>query len=675
MKKILIPLLLAVMLVFFGVAAADQDVLKFETVSVSLFESETLQTSLIREGACAEGEAVYSVANAKVAAVDENGTVTAVSKGQTTVTATVKAGGKTWRAQLKVNVARKVAELQVNSAGLPLYAADDPMLAGLPGEAGEDPVLLVPVKKNIKLNVTVLPKDATNRKLVLRSGDESVLSVKGGAVTGVAPGETELTVSSESSPEVALRFRVVVIQPVKKLTVTASVPSLTVGGQAELTVKAEPENATIQSVIWSSGTEKLLSVDANGTVTGLKRGNGRIVATAADGSGIRANFSLKVVQPPEGLSLSQEEITVDVGRSVPIRATVLPKDTDDKKVVWTSSDEGVAKVNKTGRITGVRPGDCVVTCTSSAAEGVSASVTVHVQQPVKKVAFLEKSAFAYAGETTQLTWRVEPADATHPEVAFSSSDERVLTVDENGLVTGVGHGRAYVNMVSTDGSKRKARIQVTVGLHVTGVHMVRQHAYIDRGESATAGAELEPKNAANNHMTWTSSDESVVTAHGNTNAKMRLKGIGYGDAVVTGVTEDGGFETSIRVTVGSFDKGLSFRNFGTDNKGNFHLRVRNDSGLTVTRITAVLEMYDTSEPGNPPMEINKKNGSNKVDVVWSGSLAPGETTGSGHWKMVNYKAPKDGLSHTRGTLTLVSYQIENDWIKTIREFNRPSMDY
>lgn len=674
MKKLLIPLLLAVMLCF-GIAAAEQDGLRFEESGAAVAEAETLQAVLIREGACAEGKVVYSSANAKVAAVDENGVITGVSKGQTTVTAAVEAGGKTFRAQLKVTVRRRVTALELSASGLQLYAPGDPALSVFPVEGGEEPVLVIPVKKALTLRVNVLPKDATDRRVVLSSADESILRVKGAAVTGAAAGETVLTVASQSDPEVALKYRVLVIQSVKKLTVTATAPSLAVGGQVTVSAAAEPEDATVKQVVWSSGTEKILSVDENGTVTGLSRGSGRIIAMAADGSKARANFSLKVIRMPESLELSQQEITVDTGRSVPVKATVLPKDADNKKVSWTSSDEGVATVNKSGRITGVRPGDCVVTCVSEASGEVSASVTVHVQQPVKKVSFLEKSGFAYAGETTQLAWKVEPADATNPRVAFTSSDERVLTVDENGLVTGVGHGKAYVNMVTTDGSNRKARIQITVGLHVQGVHMVRSHAYIDRGETATAGAELEPKNAANNHMTWVSSDESVVTAKGNTNAKMRLKGVGYGEATVTGTTEDGGYETSIRVTVGNFDHGLSFREFDYDSKGNFWLRVRNDSGLTVTKITATVEMYDTLEGNNDPLNINRKNGSNKVDVVWSGSLAPGETTGRGNWKMVNYQPPKNGPDATRGFVTVVSYQIDNDWIKTIRQSNRPWKEY
>ena len=677
MKRIFIPLLAAVLLCFsIAAAMAAGDGLVFDPAAVRVFAGESLQAVLNREGNAAEGELTYSSANEKIATVDEKGVVTGVAKGQTSITAAVATESKTYKAQLKVTVDVKVTELEIKTEKLPLYAPEDPKVAPLLREDGENlPVLLVPVKKTITLQAAALPKEAGNRKVSLQSGDSAVLQTKSGSVTGVQAGETVLTVTSESNPEVNVRYRVLVIQPVKKLAIESTAASVSAGGQISLTARVSPENASMTQVVWTSGDEKILTVDENGVVTGIHRGNGRVIAVAADGSGVRANISIKVTQDPEALSLSTAELTVNTGRNVPVKATMEPKNADNKKVIWSSSDESVAKVDKNGRITGVKPGECTVTCVSAAKDSIAATVAVHVQQPVKKVAFTEKSAFAYAGETTQLSWIVEPADATNSTVAFTSSNEKVLTVDENGLVTGRSSGSAYVNMVSTDGSNRKARIQIKVGQHVTGVRMVRRHAYIDRGETATAGATLEPKDASNNHMTWISSDESVVTARGNTNAKMRLKGVGYGDAVVTGITEDGGFQTSLQVTVGSFDRALSFREFSFDNKGIFWLRVRNDSNLTITRITATLEVYDAMDGDNSPLAVNTKDGSNKVEVVWNGTLYPGESTGKSNWKMVNYRVPKDGIYSTRGIVTLHSYQIENDWIKIIREHNRQWKEY
>ena len=677
MKKLIILLTVAALVCLTFTALAAGDGIAFDTGVDAISEGATLQTVLNREGEAAAGEVTYTSSDPRTATVDENGLVTAVKKGRVVITAVVKAEKKTYKAQLKLTVNRPVASLSVNTGKLSVYAASDEKVAPFltareNAEENELPVLLLPAKKKLQLAVAMEPKDASNRNVTYTSSDESVFTAAKGSVTGIGPGEAILTIASESNPEVVVRYRVLVIQPVVKLVVESSAPTVTVGKQVTLTAQVTPENATLKNVIWASADERIATIDTNGVVTGIKRGNGRIVATAADGSNTRANFNIKVVQDPERITLPGAEITVDVGRNAACRATVEPTNADNKKVIWSSSDERVATVDKNGRIAGKAIGDCVVTCTSEAVNSVSASITVHVQQPVKKVSFSSKSAYAYVNETTQLYWNIEPADATNQVLTFTSSRESVARVDENGMVTGIGSGTAQITAMTTDGSKRKATITVQVGKHVTGVRMIRKHAYIDVGETATAGATIEPKDALNKNMRWESSNTRVVTASGNTNQKMKLTAVNYGNAIVTGTTEDGGFQTSIPVTVGDFDHGLSFITYDYDWAGNMWLTVRNDTDFTITEIKAELQLWDCSGETVEPAVINTKNGSNKVDVVWSGKLAPGKKTGENHWKMVHFKTPSCGMDMTRGQITVYSYQIEHDWVKTIRKNHRPS---
>lgn len=677
MKRILIPLLIAALLCFGIAAAAEGSSFSFDPGTIQVSEGETCQTVLIREGEAASGEVTYKSSDARIATVDEAGLVTAVKKGKVTISASVKAGNKTLKASLRLTVVRPVVSVSVKTDKLRVFAATDESVSPFlkvrdNAEENKLPVLVIPVKKKLQLTASVEPKDATDRKVVLSGSDPGVFSVAGSSVTGVAPGEGILTVASESNPEISTRFRVLVVQPVKKLLVEASAPFVVVGGQVSLTSSTVPDDATVKNVEWSSGDERILKVDGTGTAFGVKRGTGRVIAASTDGSNVRANFSLKVVQNPESITLKETEKTIDVGRSSPMKATVLPKDADNKKLIWTSSDESIATVDQHGRIKAVSVGTCTVTCTSEALDTVSASVTVHVQQPVKKVRFNDKTALVFVGETTQLAWTIEPADATNPALDFSSSKDAIITVDQGGLVTGVSSGKAYVNAVTTDGSRRKARILVHAGKHVSGVHMVRRHAYIDPGEAAGAGAVIEPKDALVKDMTWESSDESIVTVSSKKGSRVTLHGQGYGNAVVTGRTVDGGFETSIPVTVGDFDHGIKLIDYGYDSGGDFWFVVRNDLDMTVTEITATVEVYDGD---NNPVAVNKKDGSNKVEVIWSGSLNPGEKTGKRHWKMKDYSAPDGGIGSTHGTVTLCSYQIENDWVKTIRKGHRPHKNY
>lgn len=682
MKKLIILLTIAALVCVTFTAMAAGDGIAFDRTEAAINEGETLQTALTREGAAEGGELTYMSSDQKVATVDENGLVTAVRKGRAVITAIVKADNKkTYKAQIRVTVLKPVTSVTVDTDKLPVYAPTDEKVAPYltareNAEENELPVLLLPVKRRYQLIAAVEPKEASSRIVTFTGSDDAVFTVVKNAVTGVAPGEGILTVASESNPEVTTRFRVLVVQPVTRVMIETSEPSVTAGGQITATAKIEPENATIKSVIWS-GDGKFISVDENGTVTGLKHGNGRLIATSADGSNIRANSSLKVVQNPESIKLNPEEITIAVGRNGSCKATVLPNDTDNKKVIWSSSDESIATVNKIGQIKGISIGDCMITCTSEALDSVSASVTVHIVQPVTRVSFNSKLAKVFIGETTQLEWTVEPENATNKTLAFKSAKESIAAVDAEGIVTGVKAGKTTVTATTTDGTKRKATITVQAGKHVTGIHMYRRHAYIDPGQTAKTKAIIEPKDALDREIIWTSSDPGVVVVAPNKQElHVDMIGMNYGEAVVTATSEDGGFEATIPVTVGDFDHGISFQgSVNWDENAYFWLTVKNETKFPITQITATVTVYDAGQPGNPAVAANTKTGKNSVDLVWTGHLNPGATTGKSGWRMVNFSRGDADTIDLNGKVTLASYQIDGDWVHMIQSKHRTTKKY
>ena len=228
------------------------------------------------------------------------------------------------------------------------------------------------------------------------------------------------------------------------------------------------------------------------------------------------------LSPAEQITLAKTDVTVDVGKTAVLKATVQPANTDNKNLVWTSTDTGVATVNAEGRVKGIALGECQIICASKTNPEVTAAATIHVQQPVTKVV-TDKTIQVYAGESTRLTWRIEPANASNQTMKFTSSSSKIVTVAQDGTITGVKHGEAYVTVAATDGSEKSARIKVSVIEHVTGVHMLRKVAYINVNETATAGAQLEPKTAGNNRMSWYSMNPGIASVSGDkTKATRRL---------------------------------------------------------------------------------------------------------------------------------------------------------
>ena len=674
MKRISAILLLLALVALCLPAAAEGNAFRFDKTKNLVFEGETLQTELIREGVPAEGEVTYKISNTKTATVDAEGRVTGVEKGKVTLTATVKTEKKTYETQLSVTVARKAQSVELKTEKLAVYAADDERVAGLLKQDAEKqeeklPVLVLPVKKSVTPTAYVEPKDATNRKVVVTSENEEVVKVRSeGALYGVAAGETVVTFANELNPEVNTKLRVLVVEPVKRIGLSMEKKRVAVGGQAQIAAEITPAEATMPALVWRSENENLATVDENGVISGVKRGDVRITATAADGSGVRASISVNVAQDAQEIILKESDVNVDIGRSVVLKATVHPKNTDDKTVIWTSMDESIAKVNREGRVTGVALGDCEIVCVSRTNGEVKATATVHVKQPVTKITFSEGTS-VWAGEDGKVTWTVEPANASNPEVTLSSSNAKVLTVDPDGTLHGVSAGEAYVNAIANDGSNRRARVLVKVLQHVTGVHMKRHTAYIDVRETASVHGLLEPENASNKNMTWESLDTSIATVKSKLN-RVSITGVKNGETTVRGVTEDGGFETSIKVKIGDWDHALKLVGFNWDDQNRFCIRVKNNSDLVITRITAEIVMLNAMDDENPPVPINTKDGSDKVQAQWTGILNPGEETSIRKpWSMINYKLPIS-IDETRGSVTIYSYQVENDWIKTIREKNR-----
>ena len=563
--------------------------------------------------------------------------------------------------------------LEVNTARLPVYAADDAFAASLRAgkEANSLQILLLQAGKSVQVQTAVKPGSVKDKKTVLTAADETIAQIHGNAVTALKAGETVLTIASEQDPSVTEQFLLVVYKPVSQITLTAADKHIAVGQTAALTAAVAPEDATVKDVTWSSSDERIATVDAAGNVTGVMRGNVRITAAPKDGGKVTGNFYLQVTQNAEQLTLDKQEMTLDAGRVNMLKATVLPDNTNDKSVEWTSSDESIATVNAYGRVTGVARGDCEITCTSKTNNAVWAKATIHVQQPVKKVSFNDVPAI-YVNETGKLTWNIEPADASNPAIKLTSGNEKVLKISEDGTVTGVGAGQTVVSAVTTDGSNRRAQIKVSVLQHLESAQMKRKVAYIDYGESATASAVLKPTKYVNHNMTWTSEDETIAKVKPVKNAgdHVKITGVGKGETTVTGVTEDGNITTSMKVKVGNWSRATKISKAEIDGKGNILVKVRNMSKeLTLTYIKLEIEAYDSK---GKAVAINKANGSNVITATYSRALDPGETTPANKWKLHDYD---DEKGFQRMTVRVVEYQINNDWVKKLRPSVQPEYEY
>ena len=631
--KRLLPLFLTVVLLVCCLCstALAENKFYFDKNYNTVFEGETLQLVMIRQGDCAdEGELTFKSSYTKAATVDNNGMVTGLNKGTTTITATLKGAKRTWTAQMTVTVARKVTDIEVTGSNLATYEPWDPLVADALDPASEYsdlPVLVLRVGREQTITATCKPSDANNRKWKLTSSDDSIVRASGTTFTGRSTGECLVTVQSAQNPEVYQAFRALVVQPVTSLNVSSDIKSFYVGESITMDVAVGPANATIKGVTWSSDRPDNASVDEYGVVTGVSKGSAVITAKAVDGTGRYSTFTVTVKQQAEEIRLKQSEYTLKADQYITLAPTVLPDTTNDKSVVWSSSDPDVATVSTGGRVTAVNPGVAIITCESKTHPEVYDQAIVTVYQPVTKVAFTDKNPYVAVGESIQLNWVVSPDDATDNTVTFSTNKESILSVDESGVVTGLKRGEAYVYATANDGSGKKGSIKVQVVQPVEGIGIKYDERSVGVGEKTTNNAIFYPEDASITDMTWTSLDETIATVSG-TGAKATITGRSWGETTIIGVTEDGGYVTTFQVKVGDENKPLNIVQLYVEEEDTIRIQVYNESNLTITKFYFLIETFDAW--GNPVV-CNDDGRSNDFEGSYSYTLTPGSATKHGRF--------------------------------------------
>ena len=668
--KRLIPLFLTIVLLLgcmTGTALAENK-FHFDKTFNTVFENEELQLVLVREGTCAEeGTLTFKTSNKKVATVDENGVVQGLSKGQATITATLKIEKRTWTAQLAVTVARRVESIEVTGTNLKTYDSWDPIVADIVDPASPDanlPVLLLRKGKAQTIAATCQPSTATNRKWKLVSSDDTIVRASGTTLTGRQAGECIVTVESVQNPEVSVSYRAVVVEPVTRVRITSDVKNIYIGETLMLNADVTPATATIKQVVWTSDRPDNVSVDAFGIVTGLSKGSAVIKATAADGSGCYGTFTVTVRQQPEEITLSKTDVTLKKGSYITLKATVNPTAVNDKSVVWSTSDDAVAKVSTAGRVTAVNPGVAIITCESKTHPEVYAQAIVHVYQPVTKIAFNEKNPYVAVGESIHLTWEVGPDTATDSSVTLSTNKENILRVEQDGTVTGLKRGEAYVYATANDGSGKKASVKVQVTQPVEGVSIRYDEVSVGVGEKVTNTAIFTPSDASITKMKWSVEDASVASVSG-TGSKATVTGLSWGDTTVIGVTEDGSYVTTFDVSVGNLDKPLVITNLYVENGDTIRIVTYNQSNLTITGFDFEIEVYDAW--GNP-IPCNSRNGSNRFEGRLNRTLEPGASAGKGQYTFGKEFTRPTGIGKV--VMSILSYETDDGNSRYIRQENR-----
>ena len=332
--------------------------------------------------------------------------------------------------------------------------------------------------------------------------------------------------------------------------------SLQPGETAALTATVLPNTAVNRNVSWSSSDSSVASVDQSGNVTALRSGTAVITVTTEE-SGFTASATVTVgAGPITSMYFSTGGVNIPVGGNTDLAGllTVEPEGASRDGLTWSSSDSSVASVSG-GSVSGKKVGSATITVT--APSGVSASITVQVGTyiPVTDLSISGPSIVA-PKKSIQLQAVVEPIDATMRTVTWSSSDDRIATVDSAGRVTGVKEGtvRIKASLYDSVNGEFVAYYSVTVSRGGT-IELATNEAEITVGKRVYI--EFSASNGEN--VVWT-----IIGGDGQANisvdgSDLVVQGLKAGTVQIQGSFSDGSGAVTLTVyiTPGASSSGSS----------------------------------------------------------------------------------------------------------------------
>ncbi|MBQ6762367.1 MAG: Ig domain-containing protein [Bacteroidales bacterium] len=210
------------------------------------------------------------------------------------------------------------------------------------------------VGEAITVTATVKPDNATDKTITWSSSDESVATVQNGTITALKTGQAIIKAACGNKVATCV---VNVIIVVEEITLNTESVTLKVGETFILTAMVKPEDATDKTITWTSSDESVATVQ-DGTITTHRIGQTIIEASCGDQ---HAACVVDVVPVAvEGITLNVESVTLKVGESVTLTATVKPNDATDKTVAWETSNSSIATVSE-GTVTAKTAGTAIIT--------------------------------------------------------------------------------------------------------------------------------------------------------------------------------------------------------------------------------------------------------------------------------------------------------------------------
>jgi len=459
----------------------------------------TVLTATITPADAADQKVIWSSSSDLIATVDATGKVTGVKAGTVTITATsnIVSSVKTTTTVIVSDVL--VTKIDVTPTTLSLVKG-----------------------QTSQLSASVTPLNATKKTYTWSSSNANVTVDASGNIKAVSVGTATITATAEDASGTKGTCAVTVT-PVMPVSIAASDIALLTSETAgkTITYSFTPDSTTNKTVTFLSTDPSVATVDANGLVKPVGVGSTTITITSSALTSVKkvinVNVSATVIEV-SSVSLDLTAITLAPGKSQTMKLTINPSDASVTSTVWSTDKATVADVDQNGVITAGVAGTATITVTVKT-PGATKTATVVVTVQAILVSSIDVTpatlSLNLASAPSTLVANVLPANATNPSITWASSDDKVVTVSQVGVVTVVGLGTATVSATAKDASAKSGSCVVTVSnVDPISVSLDSTSVLLKVGASVMLKATVAPANAPQT-VDWSIVDKTIASIDAN----------------------------------------------------------------------------------------------------------------------------------------------------------------
>ncbi len=481
-----------------------------------------------------------------------------------TVTVTNKSDGTALSADITISVSPRVpvTHIVMDPASTPLNVNEKTIVTAIPSPDNA-------THKNIAWNTDKAAVAKIIRQGVHPGGHDNA-GLPFAEIEAVGFGEAKITATAldgtGATATCIVTVKALPVYPENIIFTDGNAQSMVVGKTGILKTAIEPlgTDADKRKLYWTSDNPDVASVDyASGTITAKTVGECVITATCVtvnpnstigNAGVVSKECTLRVTKsanPVTGISINQETLTVTVGKTLPLVATLNPINASNKTIDWISSDITVVSVPATsssgGTVTikGVTVskkdanGDYIPTIiTAQSREEPGEKVTCEVivipvpATPATELKLNPQTAVLVVGGTVTPKATLQPKDATVKTVSWNSSDPLIAEVDTSGKVLARNPG--IVTITATPDGATDPAVRDTCVINVVGLNQTE--ATLKTTQASTLEVEHLP---AGMTVAWATSKVSVANVSAKSGRAVTVTAGAAGEATITATVKNG----------------------------------------------------------------------------------------------------------------------------------------